>query len=80
MTTIEITLPDALAREAAQAGLLTPETIERMLRDRLRADRVDRLQTARATLAADPLPAMTPQEIAAEIEAFRSTLHRAPGS
>ena len=36
MTTVQITLPDALALEAASAGLLAPEKIERILRERLR--------------------------------------------
>ena len=35
MTTVQITLPDALAREVANAGLLAPERIERILRERL---------------------------------------------
>ena len=80
MTTVRITLPDALAQEAASAGLLAPEKIERMLRDRLRAERIERMQTARATLAAKPLAPMTPEEIDAEIEAYRCGQRRAAGS
>jgi hypothetical protein len=38
MTTVQITLPDALAQEATQAGLLTSPVIERILREQLRAD------------------------------------------
>src|SRR5688572_1884095 len=55
MTTVQITLPDALAQEAANAGLLVPETIERILRERLRADRIERMKAARAALAVEPL-------------------------
>ncbi len=80
MTTIQITLPDALAQEAAQAGLLAPEKIERILRERLRAERLDRMQAARATLAAEPLAPITPRELDAEIEAYRSEQRRAAGS
>lgn len=80
MTTVQITLPDALAQEAAQAGLLAPEKIERILRERLRQERVERTMAARATLAADPLPPMTPEEIIAEIDAYRSEQRRAAGS
>jgi hypothetical protein len=80
MTTVQITLPDALAEEAANAGLLTPERIERLLREQLRAERIERLQVARAKLAANPLAPMTPEEIAAEIEAYRNEQRRAPGS
>ena len=43
MTTVQITLPEALAQEAAQAGLLAPGKIERILRDRLRQERIERL-------------------------------------
>ncbi|HSV46888.1 MAG TPA: hypothetical protein VLJ58_13965 [Ramlibacter sp.] len=80
MTTVQITLPDGLAQEAAQAGLLTPEKIEHILRERLRQERVERLKAARAVLAADPLPPMTPQEISAEVDAYRSEQRRAAGS
>jgi hypothetical protein len=72
MTTVQITLPDALAREAASAGLLSPESIERILRERLRADRIARMSAARAELAANPPAPMTPEEIDAEIAAYRS--------
>ncbi len=80
MTTVQITLPDALAREVASAGLLEPEKIERIMREQLRAERIERLKAARATLAADPLGSMTPEEISAEIAAYRSEQRRAAGS
>jgi hypothetical protein len=71
MVAIHINVPDALAQEAARAGLLTPEMMESMLRDRLRRERVERLSALRKKLASDPLDAMTPEEIQAEIEAYR---------
>jgi hypothetical protein len=80
MTTVQITLPDALAQEATKAGLLAPETIERILRERLRAERIERMKAARATLAAQPLLPMTPEEISAEIDAYRVEQRRAAGS
>ena len=80
MTTVQITVPDALAREVANAGLLAPERIERILRERLRQERVDRMKAARLTLASQPLEPMTPQEIAAEIDAYRVEQRRAVGS
>jgi ATP-dependent Clp endopeptidase proteolytic subunit ClpP len=67
VTTIEITIPDALAAEASGAGLLAPEAIERLLRDKLAADRIARLQAVRAALAANPQVALTRQEINDEI-------------
>jgi hypothetical protein len=36
MTSIQIQLPDDLIQDAQAAGLLSPEAIERLLRDRLR--------------------------------------------
>jgi hypothetical protein len=80
MTTVQITLSDALAQEAASAGLLAPEKIEHLLRERLRMDRVERMKAARAALAAEPLAPMTPEEIGAEIEAYRAEQRRAAGS
>ena len=80
MTTVQITLPDALAQEAARAGLLAPERIERILRERLRTDRIERLKAAQATLASEPLGPMTPEEISAEIEVYRSEQRHAAGS
>jgi len=80
MTTLQITLPDALAQEAASAGLLVPEKLERILRERLRAERIERLKVARAKLAAEPLAPMTPEEISDEIRAYRTEQRRAAGS
>ncbi len=80
MTTVQITLPDALAQEATKAGLLAPEKIERMLREGLRRERIERMRAARATLAAEPLAPMTPEEISAEIHAYRTEQRRAAGS
>ena len=77
MTTVQITLPDTLAEEATQAGLLAPEKIERILRERLREERIDRMKAARAALAAAPLAPMTPLEISAEIDAYRNRQRRA---
>ncbi len=82
MTTLEVklNLPDSLAREAQQAGLLAPEELERLVREALRARRVDRLTGVRETLAANPLPPMTPEEIQAEIDAYRAQTRRASGT
>ena len=80
MTTFQITLPDALAQEAASAGLLVPEKLERILRERLRVERIERMKAARANLAAEPLAPMTPEEISDEIRAYRTEQRRAAGS
>jgi hypothetical protein len=70
-STIEITLPDALAEEAKGAGFLSPEAIEDLLRCKLASDRLKRLQQARIRLSARPEEAMTQEEIQAEIKAYR---------
>ena len=80
MTTVRITLPDALAKEAASAGLLAPERIEGILRQQLRAERLERFDAARDKLASSPIPAMTAEEIRAEIDAYRLEQRRAAGS
>ena len=74
MTTLQLKLelPDPLAAEGQAAGLLAPEQLERMLREALRARRVEKLAAAREVLAANPLPPMTPEEIQAEIDAYRA--------
>ena len=80
MTTVQIILPDALAQEAANAGLFEPEKMERILRERLQAERIERLKAARQKLTAEPLPPMTPEEVQAEIDAYRTEQRRAAGS
>ncbi|MFY8136444.1 MAG: hypothetical protein ACOVKS_15710 [Aquimonas sp.] len=80
MTTVQIILPDQLAEEAANAGLLRAERIEALLREQLRVERVVQLQAARHALAADPGPAMTAAEIDSEITAYRDAQRRAAGA
>jgi hypothetical protein len=77
---LQLDLPDPLAAEAQAAGLLTPEHLERMVREALRARRVEKLAAAREALAASPLPPMTPEEIQAEIDAYRAEVRRAAGT
>jgi hypothetical protein len=77
---LEIELPDTLAEQAREAGLLEPNAVERLVREALLERRVDNLGRAREVLAADPLPPMTPEEIQAEIDAYRSEVRRAARS
>ena len=73
MTTVQITLPDQLAQEAQRAGLLSPARLEKWLREQLQSQRVDELFTAIDRMAAvsEP-PVMSPEDVAAEIEAMRA--------
>jgi hypothetical protein len=80
MTTIQIELPDATAQAARDAGLLTPQAIERLLTDALR-----RKQSAQALLsiadrvaAAGVLP-MPMEEINAEVKAARAERRQRAG-
>lgn len=73
MTTVEITLPDQLAKEAQRAGLLSSARLEKWLRDQLKNQRIDELFSAMDRMASvtDP-PAMTPEEVASEMAAMRA--------
>ena len=77
---VKLELPDPLAAEAQAAGLLAPEQLERMLREALRVKRVEKLVAVRDVLATNPLPPMTPEEIQAEIDAYRAEVRRAAGT
>ena len=72
MTKVQINLPDQLAQEAQSAGLLTPEGLERMLREQLKARKTDELFAAMDRMAAIDEAAMTPEEIAKELHAMRA--------
>lgn len=72
MTTLEISLPDGLAKEAKAAGLLAPEAVERMVREAVRQRAADRLRDAMERMAHADVPPMTEAEIQAEIDAVRA--------
>lgn len=81
MTTLTIDLPDNLAEEAKQAGLLTPNAIESILRETLRRRAVNGLFTAADKLASANFPSMTMEEIQEEVNAVRAQRRqRAPGT
>ena len=73
MSTLELklVLPDSLAREAEAGGLLTPESIESLLRAELRRRRVNKLFAAADRLADLDTPSLTEAEIETEIAAAR---------
>ncbi len=79
MTELTVSLPDALAKEAARAGLLTPESIAQMLREEIRRRSVSELFEAMDRMAAVPGEPMTEDEIQAEIDAARATRRAARG-
>lgn len=73
MTTVRINLPDQLAQEAKQAGLLSEPALEKLLREQLQARRQDGFFTALERMEQTPEPpAMSPEEVAGEIRAMRA--------
>lgn len=74
MSTVELKLilPDSLAREAEVSGLLTPESIEALLRAEIRRRRVNKLFAAADRMAALD-PPLTEAEIEAEIATARQS-------
>ena len=76
MATLTIDLPDKLAEEAREAGLLASEALEAMLRKNLRRRAIDGLFEAADRLAVSDFPAMTMAEMQAEVNAVRSQRRR----
>lgn len=70
---LKINLPDGLAREAEANGLLTPESIESLLREELKRRRVNGLFAAADRLANLQTPPLTEAEVEAEILAARQS-------
>ena len=71
MTSVTVTLPDELAKQANSAGLLRPESIEALLREAMRKRQVDGLFEAMDKLS-QLQPQLTEAEIDAEISAARA--------
>ena len=81
MTTIKIELPDATAKAARDAGLLTSQALERLLNDALRHNAVVELFEKMDELADANFPPMTMEEIQTEVNAVRAERRkRAAGS
>ena len=80
MTTIQITISDALAKEAEAEGLFETGSIEAILRERLAAARVAKMQATRQRLQSTGTPPMTAEEIEAEISVYRAERRRAAGA
>ncbi|MES1242559.1 MAG: hypothetical protein ABUT39_13175 [Acidobacteriota bacterium] len=69
---IRLNLPDSLAREAKDNGLLDPMALEILLREELRRRRIDGLFQAADRLASLPLAPLTDEEVESEIHAVRA--------
>lgn len=77
MTKIQIELPEATAKAARDAGLLTPQALERILIGEInRRNAADSLLSIADRVAAAGIPPMTMEEIDAEVKAFRAERRR----
>ena len=74
MSDIVIDLPDALAKEAREAGLLRSDYVASMFRREIRRRRINKLFSAADRLAESSQP-LTDADIAEEIEAYRKERH-----
>ncbi len=80
MTTIQIELPEATAQAAREAGLLTPQALERMLNDALkRKEAGDSLLSVADRVAAAGIEPMSMEEINAEVKAARAQRRQLAG-
>lgn len=71
MTTIHMTLPDALVRKAA-AGLLSDEAVQEMLRERLQQRAGESLREIHRRMPDKELPPQMEQEIAEAVQGYRA--------
>jgi hypothetical protein len=65
-------------REAEAEGLLTPQAIERLLREEVRRRRIDELFKAADGLQALDIPPMSEAELETEIRAARAEIRLSP--
>ena len=76
MSEVVLTLPDSLAKEAEDFGLLKPAFMASLIEEEIRRRKVNRLFATMDKLAALPDPP-TEVEIAEEIAAYRREKRRA---
>jgi hypothetical protein len=80
VTKIQIELPEATAQAASEAGLLTPQALERLLTDAIKRRRAaDALLSIADRVAAAGIQPMSMDEIDAEVKAARADRRRAGG-
>ncbi|MFZ5930826.1 MAG: hypothetical protein ACOY15_06395 [Pseudomonadota bacterium] len=80
MTTIQIELSDDTAKAAHDAGLLTPQALERLLTEALRRRQAaDSLLKIADRVAAAGIAPMSPREINAEVKSSRTGIKQGAG-
>jgi len=71
MATIQVTLPDDLAKKATDAGLLSADAIQEMLREQLLRRAGDALREIRSRVPREEMTAEIEEEIAEAVQAYR---------
>jgi len=80
MTKIQIELPEATAKAAREAGLLTPQALDRLLTDAIRRQQAaDALLSIADRVAEAGIAPMSMEEIDAEVKAVRAERRRRAG-
>lgn len=77
MATLELELPDQLARDARKAGLLSAKAIEELLREAIRKRAAQEFLAVAHRVATARIPPMSEEEIQAEVNAVRKAKRRA---
>jgi hypothetical protein len=72
MTTLQLNLPDDLARRAQSAGLLSDVSIQKLLEEAIRREAGRRLLNIAQKLHAANIPPLSDEEIVAEVKAVRA--------
>jgi hypothetical protein len=72
MTMIQIDLPEATAKAASEAGLLTPAALEKLLTEAIRRQAGRRLLDVAARIQEAGIEEMSMDEIDAEVKAVRT--------
>lgn len=68
---LTVELPDSVANEVAEAGLLAPDALAQMLRDRLRRNAADRLLAGATRASAAGSRAFSMSELQAIVNEIR---------
>jgi ribose 1,5-bisphosphokinase PhnN len=72
MATIQLTLPDGLAKKAADAGLLSAEAIQEMLQEKLLRRAGESLQEIRRRMPNEELTVAIEQDVVEAVQAYRA--------
>ena len=81
MTTLTIELPDTTAQAAREAGLLTPQALDRLLNEALRRKQAAESLLSIADRVADAgIKPMSMEEINAEVKAARTERKQRAGN